>query len=256
MSTSYDRPQGIVDVDYDADEHQLQQILNAHIGRVSQCVPFIERYKQGDASIHIHNSVRPAGNVVGWDFCTVLKGYGSASVSATFKLGIDRIHGPRSSQCKTSVFVDVRERNHESREVIDCSNTGAIVGLHSLNDCVRFFGNPRKVAEYTIRERRCLSRLEGSPEGKRAVLLPLSGKSNSAPVLLDEIECEMIEGRPKVIDDFIGQDSNREVRLREIECRFAVRLRQNLIEVTAGISLNALLERTKVLICPEDFEPC
>ena len=253
---SDDCTQRIVDVNHDTGEHILKKLLDRQSGRISERIPFIERYEKGDASLHLHNRVRIIGMNYGWEFCAVIKGYNRGTTHPATTDHIYSIGGSGTGQCKTTVFVDIRESDQKLKPTVRDSD--AVIRLHSLNDCVRFFGNPRKVLKYTVRERRLLSRLQGSPGREHAVLLPLGGQGNAVPIELDEIESQMIQGGSKLINDLACENSDVFVRLREIECRFAIRLepeQESIAQITSSISSNAIFESFEMLRCPDDFGP-
>jgi len=249
----------IENVKQDADEHIFQKLLNRYRNCVPQSGPFIEGYIQGCASIHLHYRVFPERAIRKEElrhFCAVVKGLGKASTEATFVNRISPDDCSSPSECKTSVFVDVRQCDEKAQVVVNSGDSSAIVRLHSLDECVRIFGNPRKVAKYTVREWRRLSGPDGSPSRKHAVLIPLGGESDISPVQLDEIESQVIQSRTKLIDDLSSDDRDFFMRLRDFDCFFALRLDNDCISITSGIRGNGRFESIEVLRCPVEFDGC
>jgi hypothetical protein len=113
--------------------------------------------------------------------------------------------------------------------------THSIVGLRSLDDCVRLNGNPRKILECTERERWRPARLQVGPDRKLAFLLPLRGQDSSASIHLDEVESQVIQRGPQLIDKFSCVQGDHRAGFKEIQCFFTIRYCSESITVCGGI---------------------
>jgi hypothetical protein len=152
------------------------------------------------------------------------------------------------------VFVDIRERIEQPEAVIGGAN--GVVRLHTLDECVRLYGNSRKSFEYTVRERRRLSRLQGiTPNWESAILLPISGESDLAPIQIDEIESDVIQGGPQLIDKFPGVQRDEGGRLKHVDCFFAIRFDSETITIAGNILGDGILQSFEVFDSSLEFHP-
>ena len=156
------------------------------------------------------------------------------------------------------MLVDVRESGEKRQGSINGSLP--VVRLHALDECIRLFGNPRKVlGEYVVRDRgferngRITLSRQGTKKGKLAAFTPIRKQRNSHRVTLDEFERQMIEGGPHLIKRLAGEDGYVARGLsgdRQLLC-VALRLGPgDLIGATGCIFGNASLERFDVFRSP------
>ena len=184
----------------------------------------------------------------------MLQGFNGITRDATLMDEIVPNLRPGDSKGKTSMFVDVREIVEQLKGRIYGTCTSGIIRLNSLDDCMHINGNARKSFESSIRERWLLSRFQWiGPDGKHAVLLPVGGKSYAAPIHLDEIESQMIQGGPHLIDKFSCQHGDEGRGFEEVNCLFAIRFDSETITVCGSILGNGALDGCKVLHCPDQF---
>ena len=157
------------------------------------------------------------------------------------------------------MFVDVRDLDKEAKAITN--DVVSIIRLNTLNKCKRLHGNVRKLpGEYVVRS---WKRMRDSrfPMGRNSqikrelgVLVPLVGKRLPARILFDQIERQMIEGRPHLVDHLSHQNTNLSGRrLRDVQPLFALRLRDDSVRLTSGISGDATLNSSEVFCSPDEL---
>ena len=158
-----------------------------------------------------------------------------------------------TKQVQMSVLVDVREISEKSQGIVGCSN--AVVRLHTLNECKRRIGNPRKITLerfFVKRGRGVLG--QANPHGKLAVLLPVGVNGGNVRISLDEIEHKVIQGGSHLVNHLASQKRYfQRRRLGDIQLLFALRLFNDFVRFSSGVSGNALLDRLQVFRCPDEF---
>jgi len=87
---------------------------------------------------------------------------------------------------------------------------------------------------------------------KFAVPLPVEGQDGIA--CFDETERQVIECRPHLVQGFTNGDSHIVRGERNLHCSFALRLHDDFVRFTSGISGNAVFDFLDVFRCPEEFE--
>lgn len=97
--------------------------------------------------------------------------------------------------------------------------------------------------------------LGSNTKGKLAVFLPVGIKGGNVRVSLDELECQMIQGRTHLIDHFASQQRNLDRRrLGHIQLLFALRFSDNFVRLTSSILGNATFDRSELFLCPDQFD--
>jgi hypothetical protein len=80
---------------------------------------------------------------------------------------------------------------------------------------------------------------------------------NTVMVPLDEVEYQVIERGPQVINDLSSQNRNCSGRInKDVKMFFAVRLRDDFVRVLRGVNGDFVMDRFEALRCPDEFEPC
>ena len=233
--------------------HLLQaQLKNQVHFRCGDPIPhggFIERYIRQNSGLHIHYVVESSG--YRFDLCSMLEpAIDFIKPSPVSKLVMPKNGCFGNHDIQVTVFVDVREFGKQS-EGIGSSQT--MVRLHTLDECKRRFGNTRKDVREAVVSRCFL--WNPQPEGEKTILFPVSGQGDSAWVDFDEIERQVIYGRPELIDNLSNENGNvRPWLASDIDCFFAVRFGEEGVRACSGISPNALLKSVEVYLCPIDFE--
>jgi hypothetical protein len=217
-----------------------------------------ERYISGETSLHIHNRLRLRGNSR-LNFCAMLEASPGNRNKASMQPHNFLLTNLSIGQIKVSVFVDIREMGKPSQ---DFRRAGTVIRLNTLDECKRRFGNPRKnLGEVVVGQGKLAgnggiaSHRNMRQQRKFTPLLPVRGELDSGRIQLDEIECQVIQGRTELIERLASQncDVGRR-RFLDVYCFFAVRIRDDFARLTAGISANALFNSVDVLRCPDEFE--
>lgn len=237
---------------------RVQRVLQQYLNRNRTSIPkdgFVESYKRGDCEIHLHGVMIPIGEP-DINFCAVINSHTSLGSESGAPSPMFMDVGTRSGNRKVSVLVDVRELRELPERTIDIPSR--VVRLHTLDECVSLFGNPREVPKTAIRQRGSLSGLEGlGPNRKLAFLVPVSGQSDPARIELDEIESQVIQHGTHLVDSLPSQDSDfNGRRLRPIDCSFALRISNQLRRITSGVSINVALNGLHAFFYPFEFRSC
>lgn len=239
----------------DSIKARLQQVLNrvSVYSRIEH--RFVERYKRGECSAYLHVQHLSLGEVEAvFGFCSVLHSHNRTGVhhdSPVSNCGFVSSMGLGFGDMEVSMFVDVRENSESSQKDPDIPT---IVGLHRLNECERFYAYPRKRAVETIEYGRVFRTVD--PEREGALFFPVEGQ-NTAPIQLDQLECQMIESRSNLVDCLTSEDGNSIGRgLDKLQFSAAIRvlddhIRLALVVVPANVSYCF-----NVLLCPDEFERC
>ena len=145
--------------------------------------------------------------------------------------------GTRQEHIKVAMLVDVRQLANDPQDVMDSRPT--VVGLHTLDECVSIFGDPRKLVLEKLKwdrngvlDGRLPTTRDSQKDGELAISLPALGQFQSLGVGIDELERKMIESRPELIDDFPCDDLNvsRSIN-KEMKCFFTVRICEDFARV-------------------------
>lgn len=250
------------DVSLNLIQNKLKQLIDSENVRFAQISPLIERYKSGVMTFHVHGLLRfgsvkrsqrshRRGRV---NFCATIQSGIACTAQSTGVSNTLVLPNSRLGQMKASVLVDVRQMGKKTQSVIDGSNP--IVGLHTLDECKRNIGNPRKLAgEFSFRERSCLSRFKRSgSKGEFAMFLPVGVNGGNVRISLDEIEYEMIQGRAHMVNNFARQKRDLDGGgLGHVQLLFALRLSDNFVRFSSGICGDVTLQRAELFRCPDQF---
>ena len=188
---------------------------------------FIERYIKGEAALHIHWSICGGKFFKLRNLCALLEIAPHRS-SVNPSAGICEIipdGNVRQENVRVFMLVDVRKVGNDSENVMNSWPT--VVRLDSLDECVRRFGNPRKL------------------------LLDVR-KVHPLRLGLDELERKLIEHRSELINDLA---SNGQWSIdQEMKFFFTVRIGEDFIRVCG---LNEFTENSidliEVLRFPSEF---
>jgi len=93
---------------------------------------------------------------------------------------------------KVSMFVDIRELSNNSHHVMRPFSN--VVRLHTLDECKRSCGDVRKNMAEAVISGHLLR--DFKPQREATMFLPVSREDDTARIELDEIECQVIYGRP------------------------------------------------------------
>lgn len=148
------------------------------------------------------------------------------------------------------MLVKVGEISEESQVVSQCSTT---VWLCRLDECKRRFGNPGKDMRETVVDRGLLENVQ--PQREKARIPPIGGEWAARMIELDQIERQVIQRRPDLVNNFSGENGDAEWRfLPDAYPICAVRQRDNCVRVTARVSSNLLSYPFDMFRRPDEFE--
>lgn len=247
------------DESFNLAQNDIQEYVNRDIGSILQLVPFVERYNRGIAAIHIHGLV--GVNTIGrpFNYCASIQKRKASSGPSTAESNILPLPHAGTDKIQMSVLVDVRQVDEKSKNIIG-SDEGIpsmhVVRLHSLNYCKSTAGNPRKVfGEVSLSKRgRTAVRKLGS-DRKLTILAPLGINGRDIRIPLDEVECEMVEGRAHLINHLPRKKRNLSRRsFREIQLVFALRLWRDSVRLTSCIFGDATLDSAQVFLSPDELK--
>lgn len=244
---------------------KLQHVLDGRLFNIRNRT-FIERYNSFEASIHVHGTARRRLSPdCFFNFCAFIQ---RVPASATNSIVVGNTFFRTDSfgqDVQVSVFVDVREflddfqcvNNSEPARTVD------IVRLYALDECVRRNGNPRQISKEPTRKGKSIGNGRFSfscggnvnQEGELAVLAPSFWQDHSSGIQLDQIECQVVEGRAELIENFASDNRDFGGRVAEnTNLLFAIRLRDDFARITSGISPNAFFDNLDMFRCPGEFE--
>jgi hypothetical protein len=235
-------------------QDKIQEVINRHSSGIPEMLPFIERYKRSVAAIHIHGSIRLALTERRLYYCATVENAPSSRFHTTAVLNELTLANAATDKIQMSVLVDVREVGKESQ--ISIESTPTIVRLHTLDNCKRLVGNPRKViGELTLRQReRATARNLGSKR-KLTVFAPAGIYGGNCQIGLDNIKRQMIEGGPHLINHFASKNGNYLRRwFGDIQLLFSFRPRDEFVGLSSGIIGNASLNGAEVFCRPGELE--
>jgi hypothetical protein len=238
-------------------QDELQKVLNGNIGGVAQVFPFVERHQRSIAAIHFHGSIRVTPAMQRFDYCASVENLPSARLQSIAKPNVLVLSNSRPNKIQVSVLVNVREMVKES-QTVPGSTFSTIVWLHTLNDRKRLVGNPRKFAVKTISTKRGHAVVtKNELDRKLTVLAPLGGRGCNVRIPLDEVERQMIEGGPHLVDHFPSK--NRDLsgrRPRDVQLPHALRLCRDFVRLSSGINGDAVPYSAKMFRSPNELEFC
>lgn len=235
---------------------KLQEVIDRESRRALFENTLVERYKRMHEVLHVHCSVLVdhLGRERRFKFCAVLHAAHREMVpSGTDQPG--SVVSLRIDDVQVSVFVDVRQLFDDPQHVA-CIHS--IVRLNRLDECERVIGNPWKRSGKIVvlqGESEGYRRIPGcrniQEQGKFASPLPFSGQLDVAHVELDQIEREVIEGRFDLIDCFTRQEGDVGIGnvATQIDCGFAIRMRDNSSRSSVGVSPSARLDSLDMYFC-------
>jgi hypothetical protein len=239
---------------FDLLKNKLQQEIHRESTRVSQACSLAEVYADAITAVHIHGRITLESEFH-WKFCATVERLRSSRPKAAGCSNTFMLQDFGNHNVKASVLVDVGELPEMSKGVIN--GTEVVVRLNLLDECKRLWRKPRKIEEFGLRARRVLSPLEGLPDRKFALLFPVELDDIRSGIRLDEIEHEVIQCRPQLIDHFASQQRNlggRGLPKCELYCAFALRFGDH-IRACGCVIGNATLDGFEVLSCPGDLQP-
>src|SRR5258708_1088280 len=123
-----------------------------------------------------------------------------------------------------------------------------MVWLQTLDECKRSLGDSRKLGVEAIKNGVLGG---GNRQGKQRTFLQFGGQHDTNGIELDEVERQVINGRPELIDNFASQNGNVERRLnQEINCFFSVRIRDDFVRTCGGSDIgNNAIDFVQMLCC-------
>jgi hypothetical protein len=152
---------------------------------------------------------------------------------------------------KVTVLVNVGEFADNAQGVHHVPTS--VIGLNTLDECKRGFGNVRHLSMETVVPRGIGWRVK--PEREATSLVPSLGQGGSCMIALDEIESQIIDSGPELIDDL--SRNNRDVWRRlpeDLQLIFAIRVREDVVRLTCNVWPDDVLEELQVFRCSTDFE--
>jgi len=187
---------------------RLQNVLDGEIGSVRAKRRFVERYKRGEFAVRFHAENLDSGIGHGLNFCALVesdlpsKKEWASSISNGVFISTNNV---RYGDVEVTVFVDIREFAEISKPQ---RRVPSIVRLHALDECKCLFGNTGKcVVKEVVGEGQLQSdgriAFSGSIKQQRelAPLFPTRRELDAEAVQLDEIECQMVKRRSKLVDN-------------------------------------------------------
>lgn len=227
----------------DDDRLKLLQARFQQVARFEGVGPradsFVESYIRDEAALHVHwrsciGNIGQRG-----DFCAVIQAADAGTRQKSIGIREVMANGETGQEnVRMLVFVDVRKFSDDPQDVVD--SWPCIVRLHTLDECISCYGNPRKILLEEligngegIRDERIAADVGGfHAQGKLTISLPSIGQRLSLGVGLDQLECKLIERRPELINDFPRYDPNviRGTN-KEMKCFFTVRIGKDFIRV-------------------------
>ena len=222
-------------------KQRLQEFFDRE-GRRTTKRSFIERYIGIESCLHLHCICQcPFINNATWQFCLVVQSVVNSEGATVCKFNPVSTSDTVESQVQMTVFVDVREFSQQpqmSRNVPLGRVIPSVVRLYRLDECKSRWGNARKnPGEIFLTERSPLAGPDPCPEGELAVFEPFGVDLGDSRIQLDEIEYKVVKSRPDLINDLTGQNGDFGRRsLPNIEIFLAIRLRDDLIRLTSGVS--------------------
>jgi hypothetical protein len=236
---------------------KLQDMIN---GLLSQCESerlFVERYKRNKASIHLHYSGRERRRDKGFDGCIIVSIAKPDAGGVVIPMEGFAHESISHDGVEMSVFVNVREMMKPTQSYV---RLNSVIRLHTLDECVSLFGNPRQVLKIAEGQGQLLSNGRISScgnfgdQGKSTSLEPCVGEPHSFGVEVDEFERQVIECRPQLIDCFPGENGDfQRGFVSKLYGAFTVGLSGNSTRLISGICEHAVLDSVDMFLCPEDF---
>jgi hypothetical protein len=247
------------DIPLNAIQNQLQEVFQREYDCFSEYGSFSERYARSIASMHIHSSlIAPTGRRL--NFCTTVQHAIASGREPTPKVNSLRLFSPASDDIQVAVLVDVRQLGKETQEIADSGIT--VVRLNTLNECKRLCGNVRKLpGEYVVRSRESVRNwglsLGRDSHVKRelSACIPTKRKRLAAHITLDQLERQVVEGRPHLVNHLPSKDADVSGRsLRNVQLLFALRLRDDFVRLASGVNGNATLYSSEVFRGPDELK--
>ncbi len=249
------------DVSRNIVQNQLKNVVERESGGIAETLPLVERYKRSIVTFHIHGFLRfPASHGVhrreGINFCATVEHGDANGGKSTSESNPLHLSDPSSGEIQASVLVDVREVGKKAQTIVDTSHP--IVRLNTLDECKRRIGNPRKrTGEFALGKRCFLSEFERlSPQGELTMLFPIGIDGRNERITLDQIECQIIQGRPHLINHLTSQKGNlNRRRCGNTQLLFAFRFVDDFVRISSGVSGFGSLDRLQVFLFPDEFKP-
>ena len=235
-------------------KNQLQEVVHRESARASKGF-FIERYSRAIAAIHIHGRITlaPSGNRR-INFCATLQHRISAVRTPAQKFDPLRCFGAGPDKVEMSVLVDIRENDKKAQSIINRANT--VVRLQTLDECKRLVGNPRKFADkFSFGKWASATLGKFNFHRELSLFAPIGFNGGNVRITLDQLESQMVERRPHLINRLSCQQRNlKRRRLGDIQLFLMLRLRDNFVRLTSGILGNATLDSADVFLGPIEFQ--
>jgi hypothetical protein len=189
------------------------------------------------------------------DLCPMLKAATSisdGSTKRTLREGDDLMMlGIGESGIKVTVLVNVGKFTDSAQGIHQIP--ASVIGLNTLDECKRSFRNVRHLFMETVVNMAIGRRVK--PEREAASLVPSLGQGSSDMVALNEIESQIVERGPQLIDDLSRDNRNVWRRLpKDLELIFAVRVRDDAVRLTFNVGPDDVLEQVQVLFSPAEFQ--
>lgn len=240
---------------FNAIQAKLKHVMGRESRRMVAEGRFIERYKRGEATCHLH-----AFGKGGFNLCAVLFANDGSGMVAVNN-GIESHLSFPFCGMQISMFVDIREYG-ESPQLGRTIPT--VIRLQTLDECERCLTDTGKRIDEVVVGQRKIVRNRRIPfsgyfseQGELTAFLPPGWKLDTASVMLDEIERQVIQGRPHLVEGFSSEDGDIGIRrFGEMQLRLAVRLQGNSSRLCAEIFPNGIVDSINMFRCPDEFKFC